>query len=193
MTQWHISLNSWIIQDGNYPDLRVGQRASFALEFFSKQLHVTSAVPKAVQHREESVYDITAEIVYAQDEVWVIDFGLQAFREEPLPPDVTVGACVTGQIWLGVDPFFYFESLYQRPAIPALIYTWHIDRITRDTAPFITTIDGQGRRVMTRDATKTGYIDIPQTDAWNDDDGHADYILICSRQDEAPRHRKPWR
>jgi hypothetical protein len=30
-----IGLSSWIIQDGNYPDFKQGERAAFAIEFFA--------------------------------------------------------------------------------------------------------------------------------------------------------------
>jgi hypothetical protein len=31
--QWSLSLDSWIVQDGNYPDFESGQHAEFAVEF----------------------------------------------------------------------------------------------------------------------------------------------------------------
>ena len=33
---WMIGLDSWVIQDGNYPDFETGQRTDFALEFASR-------------------------------------------------------------------------------------------------------------------------------------------------------------
>ena len=31
---WSLSLDSWIVRDGNYPDLAGGQQAEFAIEFY---------------------------------------------------------------------------------------------------------------------------------------------------------------
>ena len=31
---WSLSLDSWIVQDGNYPDFAGGQQAEFAIEFY---------------------------------------------------------------------------------------------------------------------------------------------------------------
>jgi hypothetical protein len=33
---WLVGLDSWIVQDGNYPDFVTGQRTDFALEFASR-------------------------------------------------------------------------------------------------------------------------------------------------------------
>ena len=35
--EWLIGLSAWIIQDGNYGDFSVGQRAEFALEFYARE------------------------------------------------------------------------------------------------------------------------------------------------------------
>jgi hypothetical protein len=37
-----VGLDAWIIQDGNYPDLRQGQQAEFALELPLEHLEVAS-------------------------------------------------------------------------------------------------------------------------------------------------------
>jgi hypothetical protein len=41
---------------------------------------------------------------------------------------------------------------------------------------------------MIRDETKLGYETIGQTDAWHDDNGHAEYVLNCTRENALPRH-----
>src|SRR5687767_2983513 len=33
---WLVGLDSWVVQDGNYPDFVTGQRTDFALEFVSR-------------------------------------------------------------------------------------------------------------------------------------------------------------
>ena len=77
----------------------------------------------------------------------------------------------------------YFERLSARPNVPALIYDWHIEKIEIQTAPFVPV----GERRRERDNTKLGWSDIQRTDAWRDDDGHAEYILHCVRRETAPR------
>jgi hypothetical protein len=43
----------------------------------------------------------------------------------------------SGEIYIGVDPFPYFEKLAREPEAPALIYDWKIQRIEVETAPRI--------------------------------------------------------
>jgi hypothetical protein len=94
---------------------------------------------------------------------------------------------VSGDIYLGIDPFFYFERLYNIPGIPELIYTWKIEEIGIETAPFIEwpnpSIAG---KYFIRDESKLRRVSIAQTDAWSDDDGNADYLLTCRLMDELP-------
>jgi len=71
-------------------------------------------------------------------------------------------------------------------AMLLLMYTWRIDRIRLQTAPFVeTTVIGS--RVMVRDQARLGYADIERTDAWNDDGGNGEYLLTCMRHDIPPR------
>jgi len=56
------------------------------------------------------------------------------------PPDnACLDAWLEGLIFIGVDPFFYFESHAHQPGAPALVYDWHIDKIEMETGPFIET------------------------------------------------------
>jgi hypothetical protein len=74
---------------------------------------------------------------------------------------------------LGVDPFHYFETLSKTGNVLPLVYSWKIRSIFAQTAPFIETVD------EAREPQRLGYKEILRTDAWNDDGGHADYVLRC--------------
>ena len=91
------------------------------------------------------------------------------------------------EVYLGIDPFFYFERLYTLPEIPPLIYSWRINSIGQQTAPFIETREPSGQKVMIRDEKKLGYKAIGKTDAWKDDGGNAEYVLNCTRLDVTPK------
>ena len=61
--------------------------------------------------------------------------GVPAYRELfsfPPPPKR-----FEGEIWLGVDPFPYFEKRSSESGAPPLIFDWHIRRIEVETAPRI--------------------------------------------------------
>jgi hypothetical protein len=60
---------------------------------------------------------------------------------------------VRGIANLGVDPFFYFEQLHALAGMPPLIYTWRIDEISRQAAPFV-----EVGNMLIRDPTKLGWL-----------------------------------
>ena len=72
--------------------------------------------------------------------------------------NVECGAGFQTELNLGVDPYGFSGH------VPALVYSWRTTSILRQTA---------------RDPSRFGYEEIPKTDAWHDDKGRADYILVC--------------
>jgi len=185
--QWSVVLPSWIIQDGNYGDFEQGQIAEFALEFSPVAVEPSVAGLVIAEPIAEGRYRVTAQIIYLTSEVWVLDFGLRVFQESRPPEGLIAGMFVTGDIWVGIDPFFYFERLSAIPTMPSLSYSWRIDRISQQTAPFIEQLHLDGTAYLARDEAQSHYRDIPRTDAWHDDRGKAEYVLHCTLSDAVPR------
>jgi hypothetical protein len=129
-----------------------------------------------VKHLHDDIYEVVAKRVLATATLSILDFGILAYCEDD--PRISAHGAnerVRGQLSLGVDPFSCFERLAQQPEIPPMIYTWRIESIFRQTAPFIeTTLEG-GRKMLARDESKLGYANVRKTDAWTDDDGNAEY------------------
>jgi hypothetical protein len=190
MDQFTLNVNSWIIQDRNYPDFVCGEVITFALEFHLTTFALSADAENKCQYLGENIYSVTACVVYATPELWVIDFGICAFCEGEVPAGVVAGSTIQADICLGVDPFYYFESLYKITGVPPLIYKWTIDDILMETAPLVETNDEAGRRMMARDNDKLGTISIKMTDAWHDDDGNADYSLVCNKCDVDPTKKR---
>jgi hypothetical protein len=187
-----VGLSSWIIQDGNYPDFVRDQQTSFALEFYPvKALQVDEpGTPSSIAliNRPDwsARYNATGRVIYVADDWWVVDFGLLAFQEDKAGKHkFRPGDYVRGEISFGIDPFFYFEQLARRDDAPALIYDWTITKIEMQTAPRIETKP----KYFERDPRLPGWREIEKTDAWQDDDGNAEYLLHC-RRGEAPLRRK---
>lgn len=180
--EWEIGLASWIIQDGNYPDFKAGQHAQFALEFdLDDKVRFDESKVKSAKPLGGAKYEITGEIVFLTAEVCVVDFGLCAYQEHAFPKGTSIGTFVTAKMDLGVDPFFYFESLYALPGMPPLVYSWRINSIGIQTAPFI-----KKGNTLYRDESKLDYRTIGKTNAWGDDEGHAEYLLTCTQLDVPP-------
>jgi hypothetical protein len=177
---WEIGLSSWIIQDGNYPDFETSQIAEFALEFYSPNYGLSERRLKACKRLGAAKYSIIGEIIYLAQEAWVVDFGICAFRESKPPETISVGSFISAEIYLGIDPFFYFERLHKLPKIPPLIYSWKITSIDQQTAPFIEARAPSGQRLLVRDEKKLGYKSMKKTDAWKDDGGRGEYVLRCN-------------
>src|SRR4051794_15016203 len=116
-----ISLDSWMIQDGNYDDFAVGQEVIFALEFYPGELTRTVRREKAIIAIGPYEYQVVAEVIYRSEETWIADFGLMAYQELK-NPKYEKGDWLEGTINIGVDPFFYSEYLKDESGIPWIKY-----------------------------------------------------------------------
>ena len=190
MNDWKIGLSAWIIQDGNYGDFRSHERAEFALEFYAQNYQPSFSSEKQARWIHASKYSVNAEVVFVAKRCFVIDLGVLAYREAEPPKSIRKGSWLEAEIYLGVDPFFYFEDLAHVQGMPPLIYNWHINKIGIETAPFIETVDAHGTRIMVRDETKSAFQEIRQTDAWKDDNGHGEYVLDCALMDVPPKRER---
>jgi hypothetical protein len=162
--------------------LTQGQVADFALEFFTHGLRQVEKQKPRAKWLEEDKYKIAAEVVHSGHDS-VLDFGIRAYREDRT--SARKGSTVEGEIYLGIDPFFYFEFLNKNPLMPALIYRWRIDMILMISVPMVEGEDPYGKRALVRDETRKRSEVVSQTDAWGDKwngEGpeYIEYILDCT-------------
>lgn len=182
----HIGLSSWIIQDGNYPDFEVGRDYEFALELaLSEVCSAKSSESNSLRHIEGSDYDFNGKLVFVREDVAVLDVGILCFKERPSKKFGLEGQNLSGRIYLGVDPFFYMESLCEIPGIPALSYSWTISEILFETTPWRMTLQDGRRFYERRDDVPRTFRAVRRTDTWNDDSGSAHYVLICTLKGSA--------
>ena len=175
----HVGLSSWIVQDGNYGDFESGKSYRFALEFYPHEFARCQAGSPLLRHTAGGMHEARGNIVRATKSHWVVDFGVPAFQNSKPPRWVKAGRSVQGTVYIGVDPFFYFEVLKDEPGMPDLFRTWQVRRILLETTPWRETTDASGRRVIARAEVPPTFIEVPRTDAWKDDDGRAAYVLEC--------------
>jgi hypothetical protein len=178
----YIGLSSWIIQDGNYPDFEVGRDYEFALEFGLSEVYPATSESNSLRHIEGSDYDFNGTLVFARKDVAVLDVGILCFQERPHKKFAEEGERVSGRIYLGVDPFFYKESLCDIPGIPSLSYSWTLKEILFETTPWRMTLQDGRRFYERRDDVPRTFRAVRRTDAWNDDSGAAHYVLVCARK-----------
>ncbi|MBB5510841.1 hypothetical protein [Paraburkholderia atlantica] len=175
-----VGLNSWIIQDGNYGDFRVGESYNLALEFNGPALMLSSTRLRQCKRRHASYYNVIAEVIFATPEVWVIDFGIKVFCEAMPPRFVSSGDWVEGEIWIGVDPFFYKDRLHRIAGMPDLFTDWLVTRVQLETTPWVEDAS-EGRMRLMRNIEHDSWVDKEATDAWTDDEGRGDYLLSLSK------------
>ena len=118
-------------------------------------------------------------MVYCSRQAWALDCGFLVYDQAKPPRYFEKGLWVEGEIVLGIDPFFYFEGLYALPGMPALTNRFRIEQILLETTPWFTSKDEVGRTVLERVKHQESYKEVYETDAWNDDDEQASYILRC--------------
>lgn len=169
-----ISLEAWIIQDGNYPEFSVGDLRSFALEFYTESFSVSREGEPSYKHLENGSYEITAQVTFRKEGLTIINFGHCAYSEGNI--DVEVGDWITGKFYIGIDPFMYFESWEMQPDVPKIKAKWRIDRIFLETTPRIE----QKPNYFVRDESRFSEIEVTETNSWNDDEGNGAYRLECT-------------
>jgi hypothetical protein len=179
MRKISVGVDSWIIQDGNYGDFAVGDLQRFALEFAGERLVASAPGERYAQLLHASVYRVQAEVIFIHPKVWVIDFGVRAFWEAEPSNFVQVGSWVEGEIFVGIDPFFYKEYLHKLPEMPYLYYDWKVEAIFRDDTPWLSTVNERGGLILSRDAVREQWTEVEKTLAWDDDDGRSSYVLRC--------------
>jgi len=174
---WMIGIDSWVIQDGNYPDFVTGQRADFAVEFASRGglRRLDGAHEASVRWVEDSDYEVTAQIVHDKPNAQVLDFGLRVYHfigiEDPAH-ESHVGAWVTGVVNVAVDPFFYRDELAREDGFPPLLYGWTVQEVLQRTAD-----------------EPSGLVRVDRTDAWADGVPSPSYVLRCRREPGPPKSR----
>jgi hypothetical protein len=173
-----IGLSSWIIQDGNFPEIEVGSEHRLALEFYAKDGLVPTDAEKLLRHVEGATYVIVAEVIGIFEEAWVLDCGLRLIRDSDAPKSVRLGDVMTGRVYVGVDPFWYLEHLSSIAGAPDLWYTARVDSIHVDVTPRSRSIEPSGQVLWNRDGTlESRYVELTITNSSTDDDGNADYLL----------------
>lgn len=189
---WEISLDPWIIRDGNYPDFRVGQKSSFAVEFHSKQDPIVTDQPSRCVSLGNADYNAIGVVRFVSKDVWVVEYGgMLTYTTEKPPRRLVSGKRVSGRITLGLDSFDYFESLHALPGMPPLIYHWRIREIIMETAPFEERISANGYKYYVRDESRLRREAVSDTNAWSEDCELASYVLHCERLPIPPSHRRP--
>jgi hypothetical protein len=188
-----IGLSSWIIADGNYEHFVCGQRASFSLAFYPANSPLD--IPRdwlsvdppdvdrtSIRHVEGSDYMVTAKVTDVLNDWWVIDAGIPLYRAG-LPPDgIKSGSWVIGKIYVGVDPFDYFERLSRHHAAPALTYNWNVTKIELETTPII-----ESGRMKMRDRSRRGWRELNDTKAHSAGAVVDEFVLHCERENAPPR------
>src|SRR5205823_1098890 len=120
-----------------------------------------SQVPMAERLRG-SRYRVCGRVAHTGRSVWVIDFGIMAYENREPPRFAARGGWVEGELYLGIDPFFYFEELHKRPGMPALQYRWRLKTIWLETTPWLTRKDGAGS-IVTRDERNKSFVEVAET------------------------------
>ena len=65
--------------------------------------------------------------------------------------------------------------------MPELRYDWRIRSIWLETTPWLSSIDEKGRTSLRRHEEQESFVEVAETNAWEDDGGHAHYLLECER------------
>jgi hypothetical protein len=153
------------------------------LEFVGSLLRPSATKETSARHLGHGVYEVCAQVLFVDADVWVIDFGLCAFWESKPPEYAKPGVWVAGELLVGIDPFFYMDYLHKVSGMPDLFYNWTIASIERNDTPWLVEVNAHGGKMLSRDQRNTAWTAVARTDAWNDDEGRSSYVLRVGRDD----------
>jgi hypothetical protein len=136
-----------------------------------------------------SDYRFDGAVLVAESSVTVLEVGILCFQDGKPPFPTQVGDFVAGELYLGVDPFFWFETHSRVRGRPGLFYRWRVRRILLETTPWIESQDDAGRTVTRGADVERTFEEVQRTDAWSDDEGNANYVLDCELLDQCSRPR----
>jgi len=184
MNQLVIGVDAYMIHD-TFNDFYTGQIAEFAIEAMTEDEEIISGESlKTIKPLELALYEFDAEVSYLNKNYGVIDFGIKATTR--LDVGTPIGTRIQGQTTLFTD-WEYPPSKNSYPDFPPMIYTWKIWSIYIQTGPYIVTYNSVGGKSIRRDETKIGYQPVERTNAWEDDDKNAFYLLNCTLLDINPK------
>jgi hypothetical protein len=92
---------------------------------------------------------------------------------------VQVGSWVEGEVFVGIDPFFYREYLHKVPDMPNLCYGWRVIAISRIDTPWLSTVNERGGVTFTHDPARAQWTQVQKTLAWEEGEGRSSYVLGC--------------
>jgi hypothetical protein len=151
---WSICIDSWVLEDGNYPGFDVGTVSEFALEFYLQNFAHSASSMKSAELIKQGFYHVNAEIIYIDSEVWILDCGVLAYTErinsayeagaeqKQFETSLEIGQMITADLSISVDNSYYSNVLSTHAGAPALIYKWQVNSIEAYCAPLIRTIEG---------------------------------------------------
>ncbi len=160
------SLESWVVQDGAFPDVRVGEVHRSAIEFRGGEPGAYPCWFEYLRYIAENIYDVCGSVVDSQEDMLVFKIGdirLVRFVPPGETRDVTqvsgLGRC-------------YLTRLVRDGSV-LVEHEWYIKDLFRQAGPWVRLPDGQ----RIRDPEHPQWRRIRATSARNDDEGTAIYLV----------------
>lgn len=136
MDRVFVLLQSWIIQDDNYPDFEEKQIVEFAVQASfgeSKLFDEMNPISPLAIHRDLANYDIEGNITFVGEGVFIVDIGLSVFCVDSHQFGMAIkDRAIAGAVTLTVAPYYYKERYAKRPDMPSVLYKWQIESIQKD-------------------------------------------------------------
>jgi len=176
---WLLSVAAASIVEGVHAEFVTGERTEFALEFRPETAIFWERPVTHCEHVQLGRYLVSGKCTLVRPTYWVLDFGLKAYHHGPAPEGLAPGETWTGRISLGVDSFLYRERIHAEPGVPPMAYRFETLRLWKNAAPFIEVPFPAVGRFRERDRTNVRYDPVTRTDAANDDEGDAEYLVLA--------------
>jgi len=209
MCQLSIWLTWLTLSEGNYRNFRVGKQVCFSLETFPRTLSPVVSGPSVLEkieldryrfrgpviyrheHRQEG-RNFSGDLVATTETFCVIEPGPRVYtldhNHSRLPSEMPAGSWWEGEAALCVA-WHFFERYNGLPDLPPLVYTWAVEQIFLEEAPWITRVDCRGDGYRTKDTARRVLTEVGETSPRTYP--QCDYILRCRQLGPAGRERLP--
>ena len=168
---WLISIQAWLIQDGQYPEIAIHDRLEFATVFGYRWIRETSSAVKSARHLGGNGYEVTAEAIAQSSESLALDCGIVITSYRPPP---RVFGWVNAEVFLNVGENHHRGDGPDEDGLPGQCL-WHVNRLWREMAPTV-----EVQQDLHTDEDAPSYESIAVTDAHREDVAPlASYLLEC--------------
>jgi hypothetical protein len=181
-----MTLETWVIEDGNYPLLNKNDKLNIAFNMEPYSIEIIENGNYLFEQIKYSEYNFCGKIIYKHSNIIVVDTGILKFYIE-LKNNFNVGTFINGNGKLLIDYFVWVENINKYKNHPDIFYNVIINKILAVKIPgkFISHFNGVislPASIKSDDINENDIKEIKNMD--NDFNGYGFYLMELEQINE---------